>query len=79
MEQILKNASQIAEIISARRRKLKIVQGELAAKLGITQSAISQIESQATPISLQRFLDIANVLNLEVVVQERKPKPKADW
>lgn len=79
MKQILRNASQVAEIISARRRKLKIVQGELAAKLGINQSAISHIESQVTPVSLQRFLDIANVLNLEVVVQERKPKPKADW
>lgn len=79
MKQILRNASQVAEIISARRRKLKIVQGELAAKLGINQSAISHIESQVTSVSLQRFLDIANVLNLEVVVQERKPKLKADW
>lgn len=79
MKQTIRNTSQIAEIISARRRKLSVPQAELAAKLGISQSALSQIESRLSTISLQRFLDIAKVLNLELVVQEREPTAETDW
>lgn len=79
MAQPLTQASRVARIIlTARRRALKLSQKALAAKLGISQNRLSEIEANPARLSLERLLEIANILGLELVVQDRETT-RADW
>jgi len=79
MKQRVTNISQIARILMARRKALKLSQHALAEKLGIAQATLSQIEGGIIPLSVQRLLEIANVLNLELVMQNKQRSPETDW
>jgi len=46
-------------------------QGELAAKLNISQSRLSTLESDPAGLTLERLLALAGVLGLEIVIQDR--------
>ena len=55
-------------------RELKgIKQEQLAIKLGITKSALSNIENDKTDISLHRIEDIARCLDMEVMRLFKNP------
>ena len=77
--QTLNHITQIGKIVAARRRALKISQQALAAKLGISQNYLSEIESGTKKLSTQRLLEIANVLGLELVIQSKQQLPRTDW
>ena len=79
MKQRLNSISQLAKILVARRKAMRMSQQALAAKLGIGQAALSQIEGGGITLSVRRLLDIANVLDLEVVIQNKQNSPKTDW
>jgi len=79
MKQRITNVSQITRILVVRRKALKLSQHALAEKLGITQAALSQVESGIIPLSVQRLLEITNVLDLEIVMQNKQRSPKIDW
>lgn len=79
IKQRLTNISQITRILVVRRKALKLSQHALAEKLGISQAALSQIEGGIIPLSVQRLLEIANVLDLELVMQNKQRSPKTDW
>ncbi|HYH43636.1 MAG TPA: helix-turn-helix transcriptional regulator [Burkholderiales bacterium] len=79
MTQAITLSAQLARILTARRRALKLSQKTVAAKLGISQNRLSEIEANPGRLSLQRLLDIANILDLELVLQDRKPVPEGDW
>lgn len=79
MSQPLTQSSQVGRILSARRRALKLSQQALAAKLGISQNRLSEIEANPARLPLERLLDIANILGLELVIQDRKTTTRADW
>ena len=79
VRQTLNHITQIGKIVAARRRALKISQQTLAAKLGISQNYLSEIESGTKKLSTQRFLEIANVLGLELVIQSKQQLPHTDW
>jgi HTH-type transcriptional regulator/antitoxin HipB len=79
MAQPLTQSSQVARILTARRRALKLSQKALAAKLGISQNRLSEIEANPARLSLERLLEIANILGLELVVQDRETATRVDW
>ena len=79
MRQPLTHIIQIGKIISARRRALKLSQHDLAAKLGISQSYLSEIERDVAKLSAQRLLDIANILDLELVIQSKQRSADTEW
>lgn len=79
MSQPLTQSSQVGRILTARRRALKLSQQALAAKLGISQNRLSEIEAHPARLPLERLLDIANILGLELVIQDRKTATRADW
>ena len=79
MQQILNHIAQVRVIVAARRRAVNISQRALAAKLGISQNYLSEIESGAKKLSAQRLLEIANVLGLELVIQSKQHLPQTDW
>ncbi|WP_064967630.1 helix-turn-helix domain-containing protein [Tenacibaculum ovolyticum] len=49
------------------RKDLKLNQTEFATKIGVTQSYISQIESDNINVSLSLFLDWCKQLNLKEI------------
>jgi len=79
MAQPLTQSSQVGRILTARRRALKLSQKALAAKLGISQNRLSEIEANPARLPLERLLEIANILGLELVIQDRKTTARADW
>ena len=79
VRQTLNHITQIGKIVAARRRALKISQQALAAKLGISQNYLSEIESGTKKLSTQRLLEITNVLGLELVIQSKQQLPRTDW
>jgi HTH-type transcriptional regulator/antitoxin HipB len=79
MAQPLTQSSQVGRILTARRRALKLSQKALAAKLGISQNRLSEIEADPARLSLQRLLEVANILGLELLIEDRKPSTRADW
>jgi len=79
MRQTLTHSAQLCQIIVARRRALKLSQRELAAKLAISQNRLSEIETGRAPITLERLVDLFNVLGLDLVVQDRQLTSKTDW
>ena len=79
MAQPLTQSSQVGRILTARRRALKLSQKALATKLGISQNRLSEIEANPARLPLERLLEIANILGLELVIQDRKTTARADW
>ena len=53
-------------VITERRKNLKLTQGELAAELGVTQGAVSQWENGIAFPSLRILVKLAAVLHCTV-------------
>ncbi len=70
MEFIVRTPIQLANSIRVRRRKLGLSQEQLAAKIGVRQKTLSDIEN-ARSARLDTLLRILAVLNLELVVRAR--------
>lgn len=56
----------LGERIRARREKARMSQAELASAADISTQHISNIENAKTKVSLERIVDIANILNCSV-------------
>jgi HTH-type transcriptional regulator/antitoxin HipB len=81
MRQIITHSAQLGRILAGRRRAAKQSQRALAAKLAISQNRLSEIESRPGTLSVDRLLELANVLGLELVVQDRPAagKSRTEW
>jgi len=76
MEIIVRTTVQLANSMRVRRRKLGLTQEQLAAKIGVRQKTLSEIEN-ARSARLDTLLRILAVLDLELLVRERS-KSSAD-
>jgi len=72
MRQVLTHSAQLGKIIVGRRRASGLSQRVLAAKLALSQNRWSEIESDAAALTVGRLLELANVLGLELIVQDRQ-------
>ena len=82
MQQILTHSAQLGQVLSTRRRTSKLSQRELAAKLAISQNRLSEIETNPGTITVDRLLELANLLGLELVIQDRptlQASSRAEW
>lgn len=79
MRQPVTHIGQLLGIISARRRALNLSQKELADKLGISQAHLAHIENGSRTLSLQRLIDLLNILGLDLVVQDRASITPQEW
>jgi HTH-type transcriptional regulator/antitoxin HipB len=64
----------VKELADARRRK-GLSQKDLAGRLGIPQSHVSNIERGKTDLRLSSFIDFARAVDLDVVLVPRKSLP----
>lgn len=82
MKQILTQSTQLGQILVARRRAFRLPQRALAAKLAISQNRLSEIETSPGKLTIERLLELANLLGLELIIQDRSPtgrSSKAEW
>ena len=81
MKQALTHCAQLRQILTTRRKAAKLSQSTLAAKLAISQNRLSEIEANPGTLTVERLLELANLLGLEVIIQDKaaRPMPKAEW
>lgn len=77
--QALTTTKPLGRILAARRKALRLSQVTLARKLGLSQNRLSEIEADASAISIQRLLEILNALGLELVIQDREDAKRGEW
>ncbi len=85
MAQRLSTARQAGVLLSSRRKALGLSQAELAAKLGVSQARVSELENRPETLTLDRLLAMLKVLNLEITITDsiaiKQPanKPTSEW
>ena len=81
MRQIITSPGQVGEIFRGRRRARNLSQAELGDRLGISQARLSVLESDSSALTLERLIALANVLGLQLVLQDKVDKPPArgEW
>ena len=71
MDYTIRSADQLKNTLKSLRKAKKISQKELAARLGITQQAMSSLEAQPHAASIERLMQLLSVLGIDVVLRER--------
>ena len=79
MRQLITSPNQVGEILRGRRKARRTSQQELAAKLGISQSRLSTLEGDPAGLTLDRLIVLAQLLGLELLLQDKSASPKAEW
>lgn len=82
MRQVITHSAQLGQILAGRRKASKRSQRALAAKLAISQNRLSEIESNPGTLAVDRLLELANILGLELVIQDKPPasrSSKTEW
>ena len=81
MRQFITTPGQVGNILRGRRKARHVPQKDLAAKLGISQERLSRLEADAAGITLDRLIAIANLLGLELILQDKSdtPAPESEW
>lgn len=84
--QLLSNPAQVGQVLASRRRALKLSQQAVAAKLGISQNRLSELEENPDRLTLDRLLALANILGLELTIRDQtnrdqtgNPPAKGEW
>ena len=76
----LYSPQQAAELLVGRRKALGLSQAEVAARLGISQNRLSELETRPERLTCDRLLALAGVLGLELALGERKPvEAEGEW
>ena len=76
----LYSPQQAAELLVGRRKAFGLSQAEVAARLGISQNRLSELETRPERLTFDRLLALAGVLGLELALGERKPvEAEGEW
>lgn len=81
MQRFLMTPSQAGQMLVARRKALKLSQGAVANRLGISQPRYSELELHPDRITLDRLLILASMLKLDLALCEKDSSPaqKSEW
>lgn len=71
MNQILSVPSQLGLVLKAERKSAKLSQKQLAAKLGLSQNRLSELETDPGSMRVDQLLAFLHALGLELQVQAR--------
>jgi HTH-type transcriptional regulator / antitoxin HipB len=77
MNQLLSVPSQVGLVLRAVRKSAKLNQKQLASKLGLSQSRLSELETDPGSMRVDQLLAVLSVLGLELQVQTRGGPPAA--
>ena len=68
-------AEQLPALLKAFRKAAGLTQGEVAARLGVTQQTLSALERNAQKVSAERLLHLLGILGVDMVLQEKPTSP----
>ena len=71
---VVRTAEQLPALLKAFRKQAGLTQGQLAARLGITQQTLSTLERNANKVSADRLLQLFGILGVDMVLQMHGPK-----
>jgi HTH-type transcriptional regulator/antitoxin HipB len=71
MVEIVRSPKSLGVTLRRHRRQLKLTQAELAARAGIRQGTVSQVENGLETVKLQTLMHLLRALDLEITVQPR--------
>lgn len=81
--QTIVTAAQLGLNLQSARKASKLSQAELASRLGISQSRMSELEREPGTISVEQLLALLSMLGLQLTLQKRTeppaPRPETDW
>lgn len=67
----VKHPQQLAPLLRALRRQAGLSQADLAARLGVSHQAISQLEKQPERITVERLMRVLSALKVDLVLHPR--------
>ncbi len=85
MDHLVVTPNQLRQILKTARKASQLSQGELAARVGLSQSRISAFEQDTANIGLGQLLALLNALDLDLLVKPRNDtspaavSPSSEW
>jgi HTH-type transcriptional regulator / antitoxin HipB len=70
MNRLLQSPQQLSALIKAARKAHGFTQAKVASRLGVSQNRFSELERDASGLSVERLLELAKALGLELFVQK---------
>jgi HTH-type transcriptional regulator/antitoxin HipB len=70
----LLTTQQLAAALRSRRKALKLTQAEVAARTGLSQNRLSELEKAPEELSVKQLMQLLSVLGLELILQARGAK-----
>jgi HTH-type transcriptional regulator/antitoxin HipB len=68
---------QLSQHLRSMRKVRGLTQAQLAARMGVTQSRISAIETDATKLTNEQLLRVLSALDASMVLRMADPRPTA--
>lgn len=72
MNQVIAIPEQLGPILKAARKAAGLTQAALAARLGVSQSRVSDMEANPRSLDLGQFLALLSFLDLEMLLQAKQ-------
>lgn len=74
-------SKQIGAALAGRRKQLELSQSEVAAKVGLSQNRLSELESRPETLTVEQLLALVHVLGLRMTldVSSSAPGRKVEW
>jgi HTH-type transcriptional regulator/antitoxin HipB len=84
MHHLIATPDQMAQLLAASRRQAGLTQAEAAARLGISQSRISALETDASALTLAQLLALCGIYGLQLQMRDKnqpvpEPAPTVEW
>ncbi|KAA1007302.1 helix-turn-helix domain-containing protein [Paraburkholderia panacisoli] len=77
MLHLLATPDQMAQLLAASRRQAGLTQAEAAARIGVSQSRISALETDAESLTLAQLLALCGIYGLQLQLRDRsQPAPE---
>jgi HTH-type transcriptional regulator/antitoxin HipB len=71
MASIARTPDQLAQLLKARRKKLKLSQAQVGIKVGMRQDTVSALELRPTASSVESLYKVLSALGLELALREK--------
>jgi HTH-type transcriptional regulator/antitoxin HipB len=77
-------SNQLAQLLAASRRQAGLTQAEAASRIGISQSRVSALETDASALTLTQLLALCGAYGLQLQVRDKhqpaaEPAPIVEW
>ncbi|MFP3563567.1 helix-turn-helix transcriptional regulator [Paraburkholderia sp. SIMBA_030] len=84
MIHLVATPDQMAQLLAAGRRQAGLTQAEAAARIGVSQSRISALETDAASLTLVQLLALCGAYGLQLQVRDKiqpapEPAPLVEW